>query len=64
MSLCPRCHQDEVGRYGVLATADEVWLCPECEALWPGSNEPPVTLDGFTQFLGKWSEVELLRPPA
>ena len=63
--LCPRCAQDRIGRYRIRATGEEVWLCPECDALWVSSDLSTVFSD-FTAYMaergrpGLWCEVEVL----
>jgi hypothetical protein len=66
--LCPRCdHQGTVVAVRINATGEVVWLCDECDALWP--SNVPITQDNFVDFAsyvkplglnGRWSEVTVL----
>lgn len=70
--LCPRC--DQQGRVALvrITTNDEtVYLCDECDALWPENT--PIKATNFIDFSsyvkplglkGLWSEVTILEADA
>jgi hypothetical protein len=32
--LCPRCEQDHIVGASIRATGTELFICPECDAIW------------------------------
>lgn len=40
---CPRCGQGSVCPYRVVATAEILQVCDECEAVWPPGIDPTPT---------------------
>ena len=66
--LCPRCDdQGGIVKARIIATGEVVYICGECDALWPNSVE--FRMSNFVDFStfvepkglqGLWSELELI----
>ena len=62
---CPRCEQDWVKRAQVKKTGKEIFICPECEAVWFCKDSIDyATFNYFSYYMGRqdltddWAELE------
>ncbi len=52
LDVCPRCGQGPVVMRKVIATAELIAVCEECEAVWPAPTEPsPRGFEDLGEFL-------------
>ncbi len=39
-TVCPRCEQDYLVKANIRPLEETIWICPECDAIWPVDAQP------------------------